>query len=175
MSLLRFLGLGGSGDGHDRRDAAESDTVRRIANQLERLEPDQAKYLAAFAYVLARLANADLRIEASETAAMEETVTRVAGLSGGEAALVVQIAQSQATNLGGTQDYVVTRQFRQIASREQRGELLQCLYAVAAADGTISAEESAEIVKIAEELGFTRAEANSFRGQYRDKLAEFQR
>jgi hypothetical protein len=45
---------------------------------------------------------------------------------------------------------------------------------VAAADGTISSEEGAEIVAIGEELGFTRAEANSLRGTYRDKLAEFQ-
>jgi len=61
-----------------------------------------------------------------------------------------------------------------VSSKEQRGDLLQCLYAVAAADGTISGEESVEIVKIGEELGFTRAEANSLRSQYRDKLAEFQ-
>jgi tellurite resistance protein len=48
------------------------------------------------------------------------------------------------------------------------------LYAVAAADGTIDTTESAEIVSIGEELGFTRLEANSLRTQYRDKLAEFQ-
>ena len=61
-----------------------------------------------------------------------------------------------------------------LSTRAQRGKLLQCLYAVAAADGTISTEESAEIVLIGEELGFTRAEANSLRGTYREKLAEFQ-
>lgn len=167
MSLLRFLGLGG--DREPNRDR-ESETVHRIASQLERLDPEQAKYLAAFAYVLARLANADLAIEDSETAEMERVVKGLASLSDAEAALVVRIAQSQARNLGGTQDYVVTRQFRQVSSREQRGELLQCLYAVAAADGTISGEESVEILKIAEELGFTRAEANAYRSQYREKL-----
>jgi uncharacterized tellurite resistance protein B-like protein len=170
MSLLRFLGLGRA-----RSDERESDTIRRIAGELEHLPPEQAKYLATFAYVLARIANADLSIEASETAEMERIVHELAGLSGAEAALVVQIAQSQARNLGGTQDYLVTRQFRLLASREQRADLLACLYAVAAADGTIRGEESAEIAKIGEELGFTRAEANSLRTQYRDKLAEFQR
>jgi uncharacterized tellurite resistance protein B-like protein len=172
MSLLRFLGLADRGA---KREQSESETVHRIASQLERLDPTQAKYLAAFAYVLARIANADLRIDAAETAEMEGAVHRIAGLTEAEAALVVQIAQSQARNLGGTQDYVVTRQFRQISTREQRADLLQCLYAVAAADGSIRAEESAEIVKIGEELGFTRAEANSLRGQYREKLTEFQR
>jgi uncharacterized tellurite resistance protein B-like protein len=170
MSLLRFLGLGGAASRE-----RESDTIRRIAGELEHLAPEQAKYLASFAYVLARVANADLKIDPAETAEMERTVHRMAGLSDAESALVVQIAQSQARHLGGTQDYLVTREFRQITSREQRADLLGCLYAVAAADGTIRSEESAEIAKIGEELGFTRPEVNSLRSQYRDKLAEFQR
>ena len=170
MSLLRFLGLGGGAS-----PARESDTIRRIAGELEHLPADQAKYLATFAYVLARIANADLRIDARETTEMERIVHQLAGLSEPEAALVVQIAQSQARHLGGTQDYLITRQFRLLATREQRANLLGCLYAVAAADGTIASDESAEIVKIGEELGFTRAEANSLRSEYRDKLAEFQR
>ena len=170
MSLLRFLGIGRAAS-----DERETDTIRRIAGELEHMPPEQAKYLASFAYVLARIANADLSIDASETAEMEKIVHGLAGLSDAEAVLVVQIAQSQARNLGGTQDYLVTRQFRMIANREQRADLLSCLYAVAAADGTIRGDESAEIAKIGEELGFTRAEVNSLRSQYREKLAEFQR
>jgi len=171
VSLLRFLGLG-----NDRKDdSGDTETVRRIAGQLERIEPEKAKYLASFAYVLARLAHADLEIDATETAEMERSVKALASLSDAEAVLVVQIAVSQARHLGGTENYKVTREFRQVSTREQRGALLQCLYAVAAADGTISGVESAEIVAIADELGFTRAEANSLRGAYRDKLAEFQR
>ena len=170
MGLLRFLGIGGDTE----RDHGETETVRRIAAELERLPPEKAKYLAAFAYVLARIANADLEIDESETNEMLAIVQRIAGLEDAEAVLVVEIAKSQARLLGGTQDYVVTREFRSISTREQRGELLQCLYAVAAADGTISSEESAEIVKIGEELGFTRPESNSLRSHYRDKLAEFQ-
>jgi uncharacterized tellurite resistance protein B-like protein len=170
MSLLRFLGIGAP----PQQGRGDSDTVRRISSQLERLEPETARYLAAFAYVLARIANADLEIDDTETAEMERVVKQVAALSDAEAALVVQIAQSQARLLGGTENYVVTREFRKISTPEQRGRLLECLYAVAAADGTISTLESAEIVAIAEELGFTRQEATALRSRYRDKLAEFQ-
>jgi len=173
MGLLRFLGLGGSRAPLEREP--ESETVRRIAAQLERLPPAEAQYLATFAYVLARIAHADLDIDARETTAMEKAVREIAHLSDAETALAVQIAQSQAQNLGGTQDYVITRQFRQISNREQRGQLLACLYAVAAADGTISGEESAEIAKIGDELGFTRAEVNSLRSQYREQLGVLQR
>lgn len=171
MSLWKFLGAG-----EKRSEASgETETVRRIAQQLERLDPQTAKYLAAFAYVLARIANADLEIDPTETAEMERSVHEVAQLSEAEAALVVQIAQSQERLLGGTENYVVTREFRRISTPEQRGKLLQCLYAVAAADGTITTDESREIASVGEELGFTRAEVNSLRSAYHDKLAEFQK
>jgi uncharacterized tellurite resistance protein B-like protein len=170
--LKKLLGLGGGAKaGSDDGDTA---TVRRIAAELERLPAETAKYLAAFAYVLARVAHADLEIDDSETREMERIATSLAMLSSAEAALVVEIAKTQARLLGETENYVVTREFRNIATREQRSQLLQCLFAVAAADGTISGVESAEIATIGEELGFTRAEINSLRGTYRDKLSEFQ-
>lgn len=169
MSLLRFLGIGSS---KADSSGSDTDTVRRIASRLERLEPATAKYLAGFAYILARVAQADLHIDEVEGRQMEHLVASVAHLSPEESALVVEIAKSQARLLGGTENYVVTREFRAGSTREQRAELLQCLYAVAAADGTISAPESAEIQAIADELGFTRAEANAFRAQHRDKLSE---
>jgi uncharacterized tellurite resistance protein B-like protein len=168
MSILRFLGLGGGQAGA----SAETEAVRRIAARLERLDAAKARYLAAFAYVLARVANADLKIEDSETAEMERIVGENAGLSEAEAALVVEIAKSQERLLGGTENYVVTREFKNASTPEQRAQLLDCLFQVAAADGTIATVESAEIAKIGEELGFARQEISAMRSQYRDKLAE---
>lgn len=173
MSLLKFLGIDSLAK--QARERGDTASVRRIAAQLERLEPEDAKFLASFAYVLARVASADLEISEEETAEMERLVTLLASLSAGEAALVVQIAKTQSHVLGDTENYVVTREFRRIATREQRVHLLQCLYAVAAADGTISGGETSVIASIAEELGFTRAEANALRSRYREQLAEFQK
>jgi len=170
VSLLKkFLGLG-----DEKADDGDTATVRRIASELERLPPATAKYLAAFAYVLARVAHADLEIDDAETREMQLIATSLAELTEAEAALVIEIAKSQARLLGETENYVVTREFRNIATAAQRGQLLQCLFAVAAADGTISSVESAELAAIGEELGFTRPEINAFRSQYRDKLSEFQ-
>jgi len=172
MSLLRFLGIAKS----DAASAAgETKSVREIAAKLERLPPETARHLAGFAYVLARVANADLVIAAAEEDEIRRTVRMLAGLSADEADLVVEIAKSQARLLGGTENYVVTREFRRTSTPLQRAQLLECLYAVTAADGTISSAESREIANVAEELGFTRAEANALRTRYREKLAEFQR
>ncbi len=166
MGLLRFLGIAREGD-----EGGDTETVRRIAAQLDRLDPAQAKYLAGFAFVLARVAHADLEIDGSETEEMERIVREIAELSEAESALAVEIAKTQARLLGGTENYVVTREFRSATSKEERARLLSCLYAVAAADGSISNVELSEIQRIAEELGFTRAESNALRSRYRDKLS----
>ncbi len=170
MSLLKFLGIKDA----NTASKGETATVREIAARLERLPIEKARFLAGFSYVLARVAHADLDFADAETREMHRIVTGLAALDDGEADLVVEIAKSQARLLGGTENYVVTREFRDLSTKAQRGQLLACLYAVAAADGVISGPEAGEIVSIAEELGFTRAEANSLRAQYRDQLAEFQ-
>jgi uncharacterized tellurite resistance protein B-like protein len=171
MSLLRFLGIRPP----EREARGETETVRRIAARLESLPPERARHLAAFAYVLARVAHADLEIDASESAEMEHLVRELGGLEPAEAALVVEIAKSQARLLGGTENYVVTREFRRIATASERARLLECAFAVAGADGTISAVESSECLRIAEELGFTREEALAVRSGFRDKLALLRR
>jgi uncharacterized tellurite resistance protein B-like protein len=172
MSLLRFLKSPELGT--QASDRGDSQTIRRISAQLERLEPEAAKQLAGFAYVLARAASADLTVSEAEVAEMERIVRTLAELSESEAALVVQIAKTQANLLGATENYVVTREFQRGATREQRAQLLQCVFAVAASDGKISGEERAVIAEIAQELGFTRDETNALRAQYRDKLSELQ-
>lgn len=171
MSLLRFLGLGGEEPPRDERETA---TIRRIAAQLESLPAETARYLAAFAYVLARVAHADLSFAEEETETMCRLVRKLAEISEEEALLVVEIAKSQSRLLGGTEDYVVTREFKRLSTREQRAALLECLFAVAAADGTISGDESQEILSVADELGFTRQDVNALRSRYRDHLSEFQ-
>jgi len=174
-SLLRFLGLRGDARLAAADRGGETETVRRIAARLDQLDPQIAKYLAAFAYVLARVAHADLDIDEAETDKMQEIVREIGRLTEEEAVLAVEIAKSQTRVLGGTENYVVTREFKRVSTPEQRTRLLECLYAVAAADGSIAGVEAQEIQSIAEELGLSREEANALRSQYRDQLAVFQK
>jgi uncharacterized tellurite resistance protein B-like protein len=144
--------------------------VRRIAARLDGLPGERRRFVAAFAYVLARVAQADLRIEESEARAMERVIAETSGLGAPEAALVVEIAKSQARMTGGTDNYTVTREFRSVSTHEQRLALLDSLYAVAAADDTVTNLESTEIAAIAEELGLAQSDLASVRSRYRDKL-----
>ena len=95
-------------------------------------------------------------------------------LSEAESVLVVEMAKSQSRIHGGTEDYLVTREFRAATTEEQRLDLIRCCFAVGAADASISAEENAEIGQIATELGLTRAQLNAVRNEYREQLAVIQ-
>jgi uncharacterized tellurite resistance protein B-like protein len=144
----------------------DTDTVRRIVAELDKLDPEQARYLAAFAYVLSRVAGADFQITEVETAKMVELVHHLGQLTEAQALLAVEIAKSQQRLFGGTENFLVTREFREIASEPPRRDLLRCLFAVAAADATISSEEEAQLWQIAGELGFSRVDFIELRNEY---------
>ena len=149
----------------------QTETVRRIVQQLDHLEPELARYIAAYAYILSRVARADMNISDAETREMEHQVTRLSGLPAEQAVLVVQIAKTQATLFGGTENFLVTQEFNRIATVEQKLALLECLFAVAAADKVISSIEDREIRLINDELQLTHDQYISTRYNFREYLA----
>jgi uncharacterized tellurite resistance protein B-like protein len=170
VAILDWFRAGGSNSSPARGD---TETVRRIVSELDRLDPARARYLAAFAYVLSRVAGADLHISDVETAKMVEIVERLGHLPEAQAILVVEIARSQHRLFGGTENFLVTREFRDIASEAERRELLDCLFAVSAADNAITAEEDGQIWQIASELGFSHPEYIKARLPYSKKRTVF--
>jgi uncharacterized tellurite resistance protein B-like protein len=170
MSILDLFGLGAKVE-TDREEGTE--TVRKIVAELAALEPEKARYLAAFAYIMGRVAHADRQISTEETQAMEEIVGKLAHLPEAQAVLVVEIAKSQNRLFGGTENFLVTREFTDISTPDQRQELLDCLFAVSAADESISSVEEAQIRQIASELGFSHreyVEARSVYSRHREVL-----
>jgi len=170
MGLLDFLGWG-KGPQTVPTSAADTDTVRKIAAALDRLEPDRARYLAAFAYLLSRVAHADMEISDEETRAMEAIVADKGGLPGEQAVMVVQMAKTQNILFGGVENYLVTREFAKIATHDEKIALLHCLFAVSAADRSISTAENTTIRKIASELMLDHADFIAVKSAYRDQLA----
>ena len=102
---------------------------------------------------------------------MERIVTEHGGLPEEQAVIVVQIAKAQNTLFGGTENYLVSREFKSMASHQEKMALLDCLYAIAAAEGAISLIEDNEISQIADELRIEHPDFISVRSRYRDHLA----
>ena len=176
MVLRRFLPRSSSAPSarQPKLSASDTETVRRIAGELEALPADRARYLAAFAYILMRAAAADLDISEVEARAIETLVQEYGALPEAQAVLVTQIARNQSLLYGSTEDYLVTRQFRELASDEQRLALLRCCYLVGAADDTITAEESDTLQEIAKELDIERDAVNLIRNEFAPKLSAIQ-
>jgi len=151
--------------------AADTATVRKIVAQLAALPPDRARFLAGAAYVVSRAAQADLAITPDETALMERTLVEEMGVTEAEAVIVVEIARQQAHLFGATEDYLVTRELRRVATSEQRLAVMRACFLVAAVDDDITAPEGAELNQIATELEIDPADFDAIRSEHREQLS----
>jgi uncharacterized tellurite resistance protein B-like protein len=138
--------------GLDARDAHEVEPLRDTLEALGGLEPDVARFLAAFAYLLGRVALADRQVTPEETRVMESLVEEHGQLSREQAALVVELAKKSNLLFAGIGDFLVAREFSALATYEQKLALVRCLFVVSAVDDAISMAEEGEIHRVAGEL-----------------------
>jgi uncharacterized tellurite resistance protein B-like protein len=171
MPILDWLGLGN----RERPTGEERDAVHRIVQELDAMEPRAARHLALFAFLLSRVANVDQDVTADEVHAMERVVEAYGGVSAAQAALVVAIAKAQHQLFGETWNFLAAREFRDLASEEQKRDLLHCLFAVSASDESISIEEEETVRAISREILLTNDEYLAIRSAYRDKRAALKR
>ena len=179
MSVWKMLGVDPkqwlSGEPSGAAASAQTDTVRKIVRALDSMEPARARHLAAFAYLLSRVAFADQSISPEETAAMERLVMEHGKLPEEQAVLIVQMAKSQTLLFSGTENYLVAQEFAKITSHEEKLALLHCLYGVSAADQNISVAEDNEIAKLSIELKLPHEDYIAVRMKYREFLAVLKR
>jgi uncharacterized tellurite resistance protein B-like protein len=168
MTFLEMLGLVKKGRGKTAADD-EAQSLEPIASQLQELEPQRARFLAAFAMVLARAARADLEISEVEAQSMVEIIAEEGDLPTEQAALVSELAAHRIVRLGATEDYLATREFKRLASPEERRRMLDCLFAVCAADDSVSLIEEEQVRQVATELGLEHADYIAARKKVSDK------
>ena len=164
MSLWKWLGLTGQ--------AAEEpdDGLQEIERALEGMDPSHARYIACFAYILTRAARADHEVTDAEMAEMQRLVAERGGIPADEAHLVVGMARAHAHRVGGTEDFLVTREFNAIANRDQKLALLDCLFAVSGTDQSIVTAEDNEIRRIANELKLEHGDYIAVRSKHLHNL-----
>jgi uncharacterized tellurite resistance protein B-like protein len=146
------------------------DVLRDLIGALERLEPDRARYLARFAYLLGRVAHADQHVSPDETRIMEQLVAREGQLPDDQAMLVIGLAKTSSLLFGGSDDFIVARDFAASSTYEQKLALLRCLFAVSAVENNISIAEEREIHRIARELRIEQADVVQLRLEHRSHL-----
>ena len=162
-SLRAWLGV-------DTRETREFAPLRETLQALDHLEPDRARYLAAFAYLLGRVAHADQHVSPEETGAMEALVREQGELSEEQAMLVVQLAKTNNLLFGGTANFLVAREFSDLATYDQKLALMRCLFAVSSADDAISMAEESEIHRIGNELRIDHPDLVALRVAHQHRL-----
>ncbi len=173
MSILTFLGLGGRPEQNS--SSAQTDAVREIVDALDRIDEERARFIASFGYILGRVANADGNITPEETQEMERILVNQGQLSAEQAAVVVKMARMRNELFGGTDNFLVTREFRNMATHGQKLALLDCLFAVSAASEDISMTENSQIRQIASELGLEHSDFIQARLAWKDRLSVFRK
>lgn len=151
MGLLDWLGISTT------PSSGEENRLAGIEGALQSHGRERARYLACFAYILTRVARADHHVSDDEAAIMERIVAERAHVDAEQATLIVSIARA-AGHSRGTDDFVITREFERIATRDEKLALLDCLFAIAAADAAIGTIEDNEVRRVASELRLDHAD-----------------
>lgn len=144
------------------------DALDRAAAVLDAVDPARARYIAAFAYLLARVAGVDSHVTPDEMDLMQRLVQREADLSDEEAKAVADLALDDALRYSGTHNLDVTREFVALSTFEQRLALLRCLFAISAADDEMAHDEDNEIRRISRELRIEHADFIRARAEARN-------
>jgi uncharacterized tellurite resistance protein B-like protein len=166
MGIRQWLGL-------DARDitSAEDDGLREIERKLDTLDPARARFVACFAYLLARVARADQEVSPVEARTMERILEERGALPRDQAVVAVQLATAHGLRFGGTEDFLVAREFERMASDEEKVALIDCLFAVSASDSSIRTLEDNEVQRVAAELRLVAAHVMAIRAQHTHHLA----
>jgi uncharacterized tellurite resistance protein B-like protein len=156
--------------GVDRPQNDEFAPLRETLEALDHLEPDRARYLGAFAYLLGRVAHADQHVSPEEISAMEALVREHGQLPPDQAMIVVQLAKTSNLLFGGTANFLVAREFSGLATYDQKLALMHCLFELSATDAAISTAEETEIHRIASELRVDQPDLVALRVAHRRHL-----
>jgi len=165
MGIFDLLGLKRTESGAEENNSALGGIARRI----DALGAEKATLVAAFAAVLVRAARSDLDVSDEESARMADIVSEFGGLSTADASLVVEMATEISTERGSAHDYLVTRELHRLAGPKEREQLLSCIFAVCAADDSITLDEEEEVRQMATELGFEHQEYTKARAAFKDQ------
>lgn len=118
---------------------------------LEQSETEQIK-IACISGLMARVAYIDFHFDDNEKVIIEESLSKWTKLSSEEIKAVTQLAYTEVKDLAGLENYLYTNGIKDILSPDEKYELLESLFAIAAAHDGVDEKESEEIRTICQGL-----------------------
>lgn len=118
-----------------------------IAGQARNDRDPEAEIRTAAAALLLTMIRADHEVDPREREAVTTSLSRLTGLSGSDLQVLLQQAEADVDESVSLHDF--TRVLHRQQTREEKFELVTCLWRVAAADGQIDPEEELLVRKVA--------------------------
>ena len=111
-----------------------------------KLDEDEIYFICLLGTLLASVAHVDDHFHDEEKKSLKKILKERFGFTGSELHLLFEVVDEQARS--GFDFYEVTTEFNRLCSYNDRVNTVDCFFALAAADGEISYEESEEIRRI---------------------------
>lgn len=135
----------------------------RLAQKQLNLSEAELRKLSLAGGLLARVAQVDQQVVASEIHAIEQALRDNWGVSDAAAVFVTEVAIAETQE--GLDYYQLIEGLKATTSEQERIQFLQALFAVAQADKSLFHEESEQIRRIARGLDLTREQFMTARGR----------
>lgn len=126
--------------------------------------------ITAVVGLLAAVAYADRTVSKEEATHLRAEIGRINGLDAQGIEAVAHVLENQALRLSTAYVPRFTRTLREEASEETRMEVLQALLGMAAADGSITFDEVAQLRNMTTALGLGQQHYNALQARHRDLL-----
>jgi uncharacterized tellurite resistance protein B-like protein len=129
---------------------------------------DQSDIRQAVAALLIHASRIDDEVDPAEVAARDRLLKQKFDASDGEIAQLVMEAEAAVAD--SADFYGFTREIKEHYDRDHRGRIVEMLWEVVLAAGTIDAHEANLVWRVAGLLGFTTRENGDFRRAVQDRL-----
>jgi uncharacterized tellurite resistance protein B-like protein len=145
------------------------DKLKRILTADEPIASDDSGIRQAVAALLVHASRIDGEVDPAEVAARDRLLKQKFDLADAEIATLVMDAESAVDEAADL--YRFTRAIKETYDREHRGRIVEMLWEIVLADGTIDAQEAHLVWRVAGLLGFTTRENGDFRRAVQDRMS----
>lgn len=143
------------------------DTLKRYLSADEPVAMDEAEVREAVAALLIHATRIDDQVDPAEVAARDRLLKEKFDVPDAEIAVLVMEAENAVDETSDL--YRFTRAVKEHYDRGPRGRIVEMLWEIVLADGTITAEEANLVWRVAGLLGFTTRETGDFRRAVQDR------
>ena len=126
---------------------------------------------ACLAGMLARIAYVDFDLDPNEKDRIKKALEEVVELSSVEAEVITSVTIAHIKELSGLENHCYSHPISEKLSVQQRYKIVELLFTIAAADGSVSEQESEEIRTITKSLLLVHKHFIAARAKVMDKLA----